>query len=103
METRINTEAAEELRAKIRDIQTNPANPRYIGYQRQDPGVDAYIEKLYREVYGSGSIELGDGIVITGSGRAPKAAPAAKSSGETTSNDSHSPYLSSGAGLIGRR
>jgi hypothetical protein len=90
MDTTVRYSAeAEELRAKVRDIQTNPANPRHIGYRRQDAGVMSYIDGLYREVYGSG---------------APKAAPAAKPSAETTNDDSqHSPYLSPGAGLIGRR
>ncbi len=66
--------AAEALRAEVKDIATNTVNPRHVGYKKNDPGVARYLEGRYREVYGSGTVEMGDGLVAKGS--KPNSVPA---------------------------
>jgi hypothetical protein len=50
--------AVEGLRAELRDIQTNPENPRHAGFHRNDPAVSAYLDERYREVYGTRTVNI---------------------------------------------
>lgn len=41
--------ALDAARAEMTEIATNPAHPKYAGYQRGDPQVSAYLDALYKK------------------------------------------------------
>jgi len=41
--------ALDAARAELKDIATNPNNPRHAGYQRNDSQVSAYLDGLYKK------------------------------------------------------
>ena len=41
--------ALDAARAELKDIATNPDNPRYAGYQRGNAQVSAYLDGLYKK------------------------------------------------------
>ena len=41
--------ALDAARAEMKEIATNPAHPKYAGYQRGDPQVSAYLDALYKK------------------------------------------------------
>ncbi len=51
-------EKVEQLRRELHDIATNEANVLHSGYMRNDPHVMRLIDEKYREVYGTGKIDI---------------------------------------------
>lgn len=81
------TPAAEALRAEVRDIATNPSNPRHVGYTRNDPQVAAYLGQRYAEVYGSGAVDVSSGVDVQGSGQGPGAPESAHAASAALESD----------------
>ena len=59
--------AGEAVRAELQDIMTNKANPLHEGYWRNDPQVIKRIDEKYKAVFGTGTVELSDGLTVGGS------------------------------------
>ncbi len=54
-----------EARLELANITNDKTHPLHDLYHRQDRTVMEYVEAIYRSAYGSGTIAIGDTIVVT--------------------------------------
>lgn len=59
--------ALEAARAELREIATNPNNPRYAGYHKGDPDVSKYLDGLYQRAVPptASPVNLDQGLSVT--------------------------------------
>lgn len=68
--------ALDAARAELKDIATNPNNPRHAGYHRGDPQVSAYLDCLYKKaVPESAPVALDHGLSAGGPDDTPTLSP----------------------------
>lgn len=53
----------DEVKAELAKIMTDKTHPLYEGYRRNDPEVSKKIDEMYRKVYGSGTVQIGQSVV----------------------------------------
>jgi hypothetical protein len=57
--------AGDQVKSELADIMSNPQNQMHEGFKRNDPVVNAHIDKLYRKCYGTAPAIEDPGVTIS--------------------------------------